>query len=132
MVAIEIAQGLVIGAIIGATLFRTFLPWMQKVIAEAQLAQRENRTAVVPRFDIIWGYVAGINVLTMGFILFASMDQFMKPVIDATSPVIGFFVAWAAVNLVLEGMFRMADSAIVKKDETSGDSTTPKPEPQPQ
>lgn len=109
------AVAITIGAIVGATLFRTYLPWMQAVIAEANLARREGRPAVRPPIDPIWSYVAGINFVLFGFGLLATMDQFVMPILDATTPVIAFFSVWGLVNLALEAMFRMADSALPAK-----------------
>jgi len=120
----NVAVALTIGAIIGATLFRTYLPWFQAVIAEANLARREGRMAVRPPIDPIWSYLAGINFVLFGFGLLATMDAFVKPIMEATSPMVGFFVVWASVNLALEGMFRMADSALPSKPEESKTETT--------
>jgi len=109
------AVALTIGALIGGTLFRTYLPWMQSVIAEANLAKREGRKAVVPIPDPIWSYVAGINFVLFAFGLLATIDQFVTPIMNATSPIMGFFVVWGLVNLALEAAFRLADTPIPTK-----------------
>ena len=103
------ALALAIGGLIAATLFRTFLPLFIKIRAEFELAQRENRPAVIPKVEAIWLYMAGINIIVMGFPLFATIDSFTEPIMNVTSPFIAFFVVFAAANLSLEGLFRLAD-----------------------
>lgn len=121
-VTYEVAVGIAIGAIIAATLFRTFLPLFIKIRAENTLAQRENRPAVMPKIEPIWLYMAGINVIMFGFIVFASVDTFVQPILDATTPFVGFFVVFGLANTSLEALFRMADSGVPE---------TPKPTPTP-
>lgn len=123
MVTYEVAVGIAIGAVIAATLFRTFLPLFIKIRAETTLAQRENRAPVMPKIEPIWLYLAGINVIMFGFILFASIDTFVKPILDATSIFAGFFVVFGLANTSLEALFRLGDSGVPEKP-------TPTPAPQ--
>lgn len=116
----ETALIIAIGGLIAATLFRTFLPLFIRIRAEFELSQRENRPAVIPKIENIWLYMAGINIIVMGFPLFATIDQFVEPIMNATSVFIAFFVVFAAANLSLEGLFRLADSGVT--------NATPKPE----
>ena len=108
----ETALAIAIGGLIAATLFRTFLPLFIKIRAEFELAQRENRAAVIPKIDNVWLYMAGINIIVMGFPLFATIDSFVEPIMNSTSVFIAFFVVFAAANLSLEGLFRMADVGV--------------------
>lgn len=114
MVAVtyEVAVGLAIGAIIVGTLFRTFIPYFTKVRAEFDLAQREGREAVMPKMSNIWLYMAGINVLLIGFPMFATIDTFVKPIIEATSMIAGFFVVVSLAIASQEVLFRLADSGL--------------------
>ena len=116
-----IAVAIAIGGVISATIFRTFLPLFIKIRAEHDLSQRENRPFVMPRIENIWLYLAGINILIVGFPMFATIDQFVDPVMNATSPVIAFFIVFAIANTSLEGLFRMGDSGVseVKKAESA-------------
>ena len=108
----ELALAIAIGGLIAATLFRTFLPLFIRIRAEFELAQRENRPAVIPRIETIWLYMAGINIIVMGFPLFATIDTFVEPILNSTSVFIAFFVVFALANTSLEGLFRLADVGI--------------------
>ena len=117
----NVAVGLAIGAIIAGTLFRTFIPYFTKVRAEFDLAQRENREAKLPPMSPIWLYMAGINVLVIGFPMFATIDSFVKPIMEATSLLAGFFVVVALAMASQEVLFRLADSGL--------NPEPPKPQP---
>lgn len=106
------AVGLAIGAIIVGTLFRTFIPYFTKVRAEVDLAEKEGREPVMPKISPIWLYMAGINVLLIGFPMFATIDTFVKPIIDATSIIAGFFVVVSMAIASQEVLFRLADSGV--------------------
>ena len=54
VVPYETALAIAIGGVIAATLFRTFLPLFTKILAEIQLADRENRDPVPPRIHWMW------------------------------------------------------------------------------
>lgn len=114
MVAVDynVAVGLAIGAIIAGTLFRTFIPYFTKVRAEFDLAQREGREAVMPKMSNIWLYMAGINVLVVGFPMFATIDNFVKPIMEATSLLAGFFIVVSLAMASQEVLFRLADSGL--------------------
>ena len=122
MVTYEVAVGLTIGAIIGATVFRTFLPWFIKIMAEIQLAARENRDPQVPRIHWIWLALAGINIVIVSFPLFAQMDTFVIKIIDTLSPIQAFAIVWGLVMIPLEVLFRMGDAGI-----NNTDTQPPKP-----
>lgn len=121
------AVGLAIGAIIVGTLFRTFIPYFTKVRAEFDLAQREGRDAVLPKMSPIWLYMAGINVLVVGFPMFATIDTFVKPIIESTSIMAGFFVVVSLAIASQEVLFRLADSGLQPAPKTI--ETKPEPEP---
>lgn len=118
----EVAVAIAIGGVIAATLFRTFLPLFTKIIAEQQLAEREGRDPVLPKIHAIWLYLAGINIIMVGFPMFATIDSFVEPIMGVTSPLIAFFVVFGIANTSQEGLFRLADAAIPPK-------TEPKPAP---
>jgi hypothetical protein len=124
MVTYEVAVGIAIGAVIAATIFRTFLPLFTKILAEIQLAQRENRDPVVPKIHWIWLAGAGINIMIVGFPMFATIDTFVKPIIDTTSILVAFFVVFGLANTSQEVIFRMMDSAVGPKD-----TANPQPAP---
>lgn len=126
MVAVtyEIALAIAIGAIIVGTLIRTFIPLFTKIRAEFELAQREGRKAVMPSIEPIWLYMAGINILIVGFPMFATIDMFVKPIIEATSIIAGFFVVVSLAMASQEVLFRMADSGVASLP-------APKPQPEP-
>lgn len=125
MVAVDynVAVGLAIGAIIAGTLFRTFIPYFTKVRAEFDLAQREGREAVMPKMSNIWLYMAGINVLVVGFPMFATIDNFVKPIMEATSLLAGFFIVVSLAMASQEVLFRLADSGLAVPTKTE-----PKPQ----
>lgn len=112
LVTYETALAIALGALVAATLFRTFMPFFIKVRAEHELAQRENRPAVIPKMEPIWLYMAGINIILMGFPLFATIDTFVEPIIESTSIFAGFFVVFGLANTSLEGLFRLADVGV--------------------
>lgn len=129
MVTYEVALAIAIGAVISATLFRTFLPLFIKIRAEHELAQRENRPAVIPKIEAVWLYMAGINVIMFGFILFATIDTFVQPVIDATTIFVGFFVVFGLANTSLEALFRLADSGVAANTQPKPETVNPTPPP---
>jgi hypothetical protein len=49
MTSYETALVLAIGAVIGATIFRTLIPITTKIMAEIKLASKENRRPVIPK-----------------------------------------------------------------------------------
>jgi hypothetical protein len=117
-VSYEIALAIAIGGIIAGVLFRTFIPYFIKVRAEFDLAQKENRDAVMPKMSSIWLYMAGINVVVVGFPMFATIDQFVKPIIEATSLIAGFFIVVSLAMASQEVLFRLADTGIVAPTKT--------------
>lgn len=121
----EIAVAIAIGAVISATIFRTFLPLFIKIRAEQELAQRENRDAVLPKIGHIWLYLAGINILIVGFPMFATIDTFVEPIMNTTSPVIAFFVVFALANTSQEALFRLGDVGITAVTPKESDKPLP-------
>lgn len=103
---------LAIGAITLGTIIRTFLPLFIKIRAEFDLAQKEGRDPVVPKISNIWLYMAGINIILLGFPLFATIDTYVKPILDATGIFAGFFTIVAVAMATNEGLNRLADSGI--------------------
>lgn len=118
VVPYETALAIAIGGVIAATLFRTFLPLFTKILAEIQLADKENRDPVVPKIHWMWLAGAGINIIIVGFPLFATIDQFIEPIANVTSPVVAFFIVFGLANTSQEVIFRIMDSGISPKDTT--------------
>lgn len=116
MTSYEIALVLAIGAVIGSTIFRTLIPITTKIMAEIQLASKENRNPVIPKMNSIWWLGAGINIIIVGFPMFASIDNLVQPILNVTSPVVAFFIVWGLAQSALEVVFRMMDSGVDGKD----------------
>jgi len=125
----EVAVLIAIGGVIAATIFRTFLPLFIKIRAEQALAFREGRPFVMPRIENVWLYLAGINIVMVGFPLFATIDKFVEPIMGVTSPAIAFFVVFAAANLTLEGLFRLGDSGVPETKPEPVPAEQPAPAP---
>jgi hypothetical protein len=123
----ETALGIAIGGVIAATLFRTFLPLFTKILAEIQLADRENRDPIVPRIHWMWLAGAGINIIIVGFPMFATIDTFVEPIANATSVIVAFFIVFGLANTSQEVIFRMMDSAIGSKDTSNAKTVTSPP-----
>lgn len=131
VVPYETAVAIAIGGVVAATIFRTFLPLFTKILAEIQLADRENRDPIVPRIHWMWLAGAGINIIIVGFPMFATIDTFVEPIVNATSVIVGFFIVFGLANTSQEVIFRMMDSAISPKDTKDSNSaktvTSPPP-----
>jgi len=123
----NVALAIAIGALIGATVFRTFIPITTKIMAEIQLASAENRDPVLPKMHWIWLVGAGINIILVGFPLFATIDQFVVPIMEVTSPVIAFFIVWGLAMSALEVIFRIQDAGINKTDTVQPKEPEPAP-----
>jgi hypothetical protein len=118
MTSYEIALVLAIGAVIGSTIFRTLIPITTKIMAEIQLASKENRNPVIPKMNSIWWLGAGINIIIVGFPMFASIDNLVQPILNVTSPVVAFFIVWGLAQSALEVVFRMMDSGVDSNKDT--------------
>jgi|SRR6187431_2206378 hypothetical protein len=116
MTSYEIALVLAIGAVIGATIFRTLIPITTKIMAEIQLSTKENRAPVIPKMHWIWWLGAGINIIFVGFPVFATIDQLVQPILNVTSPLVAFFIVWGLAQSAQEAIFRMMDSGVDGKD----------------
>jgi hypothetical protein len=116
MTSYEVALVLAIGAVIGSTIFRTLIPIATKTMAEIQLASKENRDPKIPKMNSIWWLGAGINVIIVGFPVFATIDQLVQPILNVTSPLVAFFIVWGLAQSALEVVFRMMDSGVDGKD----------------
>lgn len=112
MIPYETALLLAIGAVIGSTLFRTLIPIATKTMAEIQLASKENRSPVIPKMHWVWWLGAGINIIIVGFPVFGTIDQLVQPILNATSPVVAFFIVWGLAQSALEVVFRTMDSGV--------------------
>ena len=112
MIPYETALLLAIGAVIGSTLFRTLIPIATKTMAEIQLASKENRSPVIPKMHWVWWLGAGINIIIVGFPVFGTIDQLVQPILNATSPVVAFFIVWGLGQSALEVVFRTMDSGV--------------------
>jgi hypothetical protein len=112
MISYETALVLAIGAVIASTVFRTFLPYTTKLMAEIQLASKEGRDPVFPKMLWIWWVGAGINIIIVGFPILATIDQLVQPILKVTSPVVAFFIVWGLAQSALEVVFRMMDSGV--------------------
>ena len=75
MTSYETALVLAIGAVIGATIFRTLIPITTKIMAEIQLASKENREPVIPKMHWVWWLGAGKNIIIVGFPMLATIDN---------------------------------------------------------
>lgn len=64
----------------------------------------------------IWWLGAGINVIIVGFPVFATIDQLVRPILNVTSPIVAFFIVWGLAQSAQEAIFRMMDSGIEGKD----------------
>jgi len=118
MTSYETALVLAIGAVIGSTIFRTMIPITTKIMAEIQLATKENRTPVIPKMHWIWWLGAGINIIIVGFPLFATIDKLVQPILNVTSPLVAFFIVWGLAQSALEVVFRMMDSGVDSNKDT--------------
>lgn len=118
MISYETALVLAISAVIGATVFRTLIPIVTKIMAEIQLASKENRKPVIPKMHWIWWVGAGINIIIVGFPTLATVDNLVQPILTVTSPVIAFFIVWGLAQSALEVVFRMMDSGIDSNHDT--------------
>jgi hypothetical protein len=118
MTSYETALVLAIGAVIGSTIFRTLIPITTKIMAEIQLATKENRTPVIPKMHWIWWLGAGINIIIVGFPLFATIDKLVQPILNVTSPLVAFFIVWGLAQSALEVVFRMMDSGVDSNKDT--------------
>ncbi len=118
MISYETALVLAISAVIASTIFRTFLPYTTKLLAEIQLAEKESRDPVFPKMLWIWWVGAGINIIIVGFPVFATIDQLVQPILNVTSPVVGFFIVWGLAQSALEIVFRMMDSGVDSSKDT--------------
>lgn len=132
MASYETALVLAVGAVIGATIFRTLIPITTKIMAEIQLSTKEDRPPVIPKMHWIWWLGAGINIIFFGFPLFATIDKFVEPILNTTSPVFAFFVVWGLAQSAQEVIFRMMDSGVDGKDTrpvtvVQGATTVPPP-----
>ena len=116
MTSYEIALVLAIGAVIGSTIFRTLIPITTKIMAEIQLSTKENRTPVIPKMHWIWWLGAGINIIIVGFPVFATIDTLVEPILNVTSPLVAFFIVWGLAQSAQEAIFRMMDSGVDGKD----------------
>jgi hypothetical protein len=118
MISYETALVLAISAVIGATIFRTLIPIATKIMAEIQLASKENRKPVIPKMHWIWWVGAGINIIIVGFPTLATVDNLVQPILTVTSPVIAFFIVWGLAQSALEVVFRMMDSGVDSNKDT--------------
>lgn len=116
MTSYEVALVLAIGAVIGSTIFRTLIPITTKIMAEIQLSTKENRAPVIPKMHWIWWLGAGINIVIVGFPVFATIDNLVQPILNVTSPLVAFFIVWGLAQSALEVVFRMMDSGVESKD----------------
>ena len=116
MTSYEVALVVAIGAVIGSTIFRTLIPITTKIMAEIQLSTKENRSPVIPKMHWIWWLGAGINIVIVGFPVFATIDNLVQPILNVTSPLVAFFIVWGLAQSALEVVFRMMDSGVESKD----------------
>ena len=116
MTSYEIALVLAIGAVIGSTIFRTLIPITTKIMAEIQLSTKENRPPVIPKMHWICWLGARINIIIVGFPVFATIDTLVEPILNVTSPLVAFFIVWGLAQSALEVVFRMMDSGVESKD----------------
>jgi hypothetical protein len=58
----------------------------------------------------------------VGFPMFATIDTFVEPIMNVTSPMIAFFIVFGLANTSQEALFRLGDVGI---------SAVPKPAPTP-
>jgi hypothetical protein len=118
MTSNELALVLAIGAVVGSTIFRTLIPMATKIMAEIQLASKENRKPEIPNMHWIWWAGAGMNIIIVGFPTFATIDQLVQPILNVTSPVVAFFIAWGFAQSALEVVFRTMDSGVDSSKDT--------------
>ncbi len=62
---------------------------------------------------------AGINIIIVGFPVFATIDTLVQPILNVTSPLVAFFIVWGLAQSALEVVFRMMDSGVESKDTRS-------------
>lgn len=106
------ALGLAIGALILGTVLRTFIPLFVKIRAAVDKAQADGTDVVMPKISNVWLYMAGINLALVGFPLFATIDTYVTPILQATGIVAGFFTVVAIAMAANEGLIRLADSGL--------------------